>query len=373
MATCKRCLLPERTFGVALDRHDVCNYCDYWDKHKEMYSDFSRLRPLFVNRIAKIRGRYPYDALAGLSGGKDSTYVLYKLIKDYDLKVLAVTVDNGFLSDYAKNNVRKIVRKLGVDHSFIHPDWEVHRSFYKAALEAFADPCVACAMAGYFHLTRICHEKKIPFFIHGRSPFQMFRNLYAGSGDVFLAMVNVGLQKHSFKNLIGLHTMIDSKLRELLASVYEKQEQRDAVYREFFLDPKLLQVDFVPEHLGYFVYHPYNEEEIKREMERELGYRRPPADALLGHGDCKIHDAASYAFEQVHGVSLVMPEIAVMLRRGLLSRAEAEAFLERHEWRGRVPEESIAHLCDRLGIGREEFTAVVEGFARGAASKYESH
>ena len=48
--------------------------------------------------IAQYRGRYRYDCLVPFSGGKDSTWTLYYLMKRYPgLKPLVVRFNHGFL------------------------------------------------------------------------------------------------------------------------------------------------------------------------------------------------------------------------------------------------------------------------------------
>ena len=48
------------------------------------------------------------------SGGKDSTYVLMRLM-EMGYRVLAYTFDNGYLSEQAFRNIRNITEALGVD------------------------------------------------------------------------------------------------------------------------------------------------------------------------------------------------------------------------------------------------------------------
>ena len=52
-----------------------------------------------------------------LSGGKDSTYALCRLV-EMGLSVYAFTLDNGYISEQAKANIRRVVDALGVDHEF---------------------------------------------------------------------------------------------------------------------------------------------------------------------------------------------------------------------------------------------------------------
>ncbi|MEM3039130.1 MAG: hypothetical protein QXE45_07045, partial [Thermoplasmata archaeon] len=51
----------------------------------------------------------------GVSGGRDSSYLLYYLTKILDLKVLAFSADHGLLPEQTKINIERMVDKLGVD------------------------------------------------------------------------------------------------------------------------------------------------------------------------------------------------------------------------------------------------------------------
>jgi ATP-utilizing enzymes of the PP-loop superfamily len=123
MRTCSQCILPANYRNITFDKNGVCNYCRTYEKLRPRLEDFSHFRSLFEQRIEASRGQAEYDVLVGLSGGKDSSYIAYALQKNYGLKVLTVTMDNGFLTDFAKDNVQRVVGALGVDHFFYTPDW----------------------------------------------------------------------------------------------------------------------------------------------------------------------------------------------------------------------------------------------------------
>ena len=96
MRKCSNCLLPETHETISFNEKDVCNICsgiefrdtkiNYLEKKKEL-----------DQLIKKYKGRYDYDCIVPFSGGKDSTWALYYLIKEYDLKPLVVRFDHGFL------------------------------------------------------------------------------------------------------------------------------------------------------------------------------------------------------------------------------------------------------------------------------------
>ena len=85
---------------------------------------------------ARSRRTGPYDCLHLLSGGKDSTYALLRLV-ELGFQPYALTLDNGFISDQAMENVRRTVEFLGVDHEFATSDAmnEIFRRQPRTALE----------------------------------------------------------------------------------------------------------------------------------------------------------------------------------------------------------------------------------------------
>jgi len=57
-----------------------------------------------------------YDALFLLSGGKDSAYLLHRMRTEYpDLKLLCVTVNNGFMSSVAVANAHDVAERFQTD------------------------------------------------------------------------------------------------------------------------------------------------------------------------------------------------------------------------------------------------------------------
>ena len=113
---CKRCINDESVRNIIFDSHGICNYCRTYEKIEKQITDYSELEKLFQSRLKKVKGKYDYDAAVGISGGKDSIYVLDQLIKKYHLKVKAFTMNNGFLTDAAKKNIDRLVKEYGVKH-----------------------------------------------------------------------------------------------------------------------------------------------------------------------------------------------------------------------------------------------------------------
>ena len=365
--TCRRCLLPEGKFNVRLDESGLCNYCRFWDETGPSLLDFERHRHLLVDRMQSFRGRNHYDAVVGLSGGKDSAYVLHQLTSKYDANVLAITFDNGFLTDYAWRNIPEIVRAAGVDHYVYKPDWEAFRAFYRASLRKLGDPCVACSLGGYVLSIRGCRNVRAPFFVHGRSPMQMFRHWYPGTRDLGIGILRSNLEEYSVASLRKKYRAMIRKMRLLLLYLVPNVGLRHRIFRELF-GSRFRSYDLTPEFLAFFLFEPYDEREIVRHLEAlDTGYRRPENHAILGHGDCLIHDASAYLYEVNHGVNRVLPDLAAMLRQGSIDQDDAHDILAANTPSQEGIEISIGHLLERLEMKRNEFDAVVSRLKRKAS------
>lgn len=176
MERCKRCLAPEIIEGIDLDQKGVCNHCrnDYVDKANLKREE--NLKDL-KNKIREAKeSDSDYDCVLGLSGGSDSSYLLYLLSEKYGLDVFAVTVQNGFLPEVAIENARKLTNKLEVDHEIIELDG-LSDLFKKILLERknqnstllTHEACSKCHPMMWNQLLKVAIEKDIGLVFSGES------------------------------------------------------------------------------------------------------------------------------------------------------------------------------------------------------------
>lgn len=113
---CSRCLFDTETSDIELDQNGICNYCKLYDQLEREY-------PISEDALAKLvrqiktskKPHQKYDCIVGISGGLDSTYLLFYLVKFCNLYPLAVHFDNSWNSETAKHNIRTFCNKLNVD------------------------------------------------------------------------------------------------------------------------------------------------------------------------------------------------------------------------------------------------------------------
>ncbi len=135
---CTRCIMDTTVNGITFDEDGVCTFCHIHFELDEKFSLNSNIENelnVIIEKIKKDGKRKKYDCIVGLSGGKDSSYTLVKVVK-LGLNPLVVHFDNGWNSDLAVNNIKKLCSKLNV-HLYTHvADWEEFKDLQKSFLYA---------------------------------------------------------------------------------------------------------------------------------------------------------------------------------------------------------------------------------------------
>jgi N-acetyl sugar amidotransferase len=135
---CARCLYDANVPSIEFDAAGVCSYCQIHDQLELEYpvgeEGERRLRRLAEDVRRAGRGR-PYDVIVGVSGGCDSSFLLYKT-KELGLRPLAVHFDNTWDSTIAVQNIHAVLKALDVDLFTYVVDNEEYDDIYRAFLRA---------------------------------------------------------------------------------------------------------------------------------------------------------------------------------------------------------------------------------------------
>ena len=103
-----------------------------------------RLEKEIVKKI-KVEGQgKDFDCLMGMSGGIDSSYLLYIMVEKYGLRPLVFHVDAGWNSQIAVNNIERLVDGLGLDLYTEVINWEemkdLQLAFFKSGVPHIDTP-----------------------------------------------------------------------------------------------------------------------------------------------------------------------------------------------------------------------------------------
>lgn len=111
-----------------------CNYCEILTSQSLTTKKNKSIEQL-ADSIRSQGKHKPYDCIVGVSGGVDSSYTLH-LVKELNLRPLAVHLDNGWNSQAAVQNIASLVRSLGVDLYTHVIDWAENKDLQRSMFAA---------------------------------------------------------------------------------------------------------------------------------------------------------------------------------------------------------------------------------------------
>ncbi len=179
MKKCQRCLLPAAVPNAEIDAAGTCRFCREFVPGTQTIEEDARRRfeHDLETTLSNRKGQGQYDCLVPFSGGKDSAWLLYKLVVEYKLRVLAFTVDVN-IPKIAWKNIRQTIAVLGCDHLTYSPPSDFYRKLFRYLLcnqeERGAVYTVSYVYAPLFEgdSIKLAVEKNIPLVLAGYSPGQ---------------------------------------------------------------------------------------------------------------------------------------------------------------------------------------------------------
>ena len=305
---CTRCGLASNVPGTSYDAAGVCNVCRGLDTFVEKAQAYFKTPEALTALVAEMQARRTgkYDCLVLLSGGKDSTYMLYQLC-DLGLKPLVFTLDNGFISDEAKTNIRRVVDSLGVD--LVMGGTPHMNEIFVDSLKRFANVCNGCFKTIYTLATNLAHEKGIRYIVTGLSRGQFFETRL--TEEVF--------QREDFDV---------AKLDDLVLEARKAYHRReDAV--SCHLEVDIFRDDGVFRDIQFVDFYRYWSVPLA-ELHAYLRKRTPwlrPSDTGRST-NCLINDVGIYVHKKQRGYHNYALPYSWDVRLGQKTRAEAMAELD---------------------------------------------
>jgi predicted PP-loop superfamily ATPase len=305
---CRNCLLPETFPGVKFNEDGICNHCLNFKGVENLEKKKQEYRKRFEDLVAEYKGKYSYDALMGYSGGKDSTYTLYLLKKDYGLNPLAVTFDNGFLPPQTIQNIQTVTDELGIDHILFKPRFDMtrkifgessRRNIYSAqTLTRASTICNSCMNIVKFGSLRMSIEKGIPFVAFGWSPGQI--------------PITSSIMKNNPKIIRMMQKAVFDPLHELVG---------DDIRPYFLEEEHFKQEDRFPYNISPLAFLEYDEEKIYEKI-FEMGWK-VPQDIDANTTNCLLNSFANIVHKDRYGYHPYVFEMAKLVREGFLPREKA--------------------------------------------------
>jgi hypothetical protein len=306
---CTQCVLSKNFPKISFDEKGVCNFC-----RNEMYFTIDKdvidsAQKTIAELIKTHRGRTSYDAIMCYSGGKDSTYTLMLAVKTYGLKVLAFTLDNGFISPVSFQNMARVVDALGVDHMTFRPSATnlkaiirasaLHQIYNPKTLTRISSVCNSCISIVNVTALKLALEKHAPFIIAGFTLGQIPANSI--------------VYKNNYLFLEESRAQSLEKLRH---------EAGPFVDDYFCIDKRQLDDGILfPHNLNLLCLEDITEAEILSSIQ-PFGWTAPE-DVDGCSSNCRLNTFNNHVHEKRFGYSPYELELSHLIRKGLMTRDEA--------------------------------------------------
>ena len=344
MKNCSKCVMPETQETILFDEEGVCNVCRQIDIKRQKI-DWDEKKKELNNLIKKVKGKGDYDCIVPFSGGKNSTFQLYYIVKELGLKPLVVCLDHSFFRPKLKKMRELVLDKLGVDFLSFRPNWYIVKKLMMESLLRKGDFCWHCHMGVTAYPLQIAVKHKIPLVIYGESTTEYTSYYEYGNEDnvdekmINRMGVNLGI---SAEDMAG---MINVNIRDLAPFIFPSQKE-------------MLENNVKSVHLGNFIkWDTKKQSELIRE---KLGWEGDavegvPPEYFYEKVECMLTGVRDYLKYIKRGFGRTTHLTSIDIRHDQMTRERAMELVKKYD--GKRPE-SLDYFLKIMDMTEEEFMVV---------------
>ena len=327
---CRTGVFDQSIPDIRFDATGKSNYAYLFDALAEAYprgekgqKDWEK----FLEDIKKAGKRKRYDCIIGVSGGTDSCYLLHMASK-WGLRVLAVNLDNGFNSDIAVKNIRRMTEQLKIDLETYVIDYNEVRDLITCYMQAslpWMDTPTDLAIKAVLY--KIANREGIRYILRGndfRSEGSQPKDWTYGDGKQLKSL-------HHRYGKVKLKTFPNYTIGSLL--YYGMIKRIKTLYPYYYIEyNKNRAQQFLKEHYGWEYYGGHHFENIFTRF------------------------TMSYWLYEKFGIDKRKITLSAQVMSGEISREKAISEINSLPYDPNEKDEMINYLCKKLDISREDFT-----------------
>lgn len=344
---CTVCTRPETHETIEFDNEGVCNICR-GHEYKKSQIDWEDRKKQLLEMVQQYRGKGTYDCLVPFSGGKDSTFILWYVVKELGLKPLVVSFDHGFYRPQVLENNEKTQRILGVDFLKLRTNWHVVRKLMLESFKRKGDFDWHAHLGLFTFPMQTAIRYQVPLIFYGEPPSEYTAYYdYERGGEVDNKnnerINNLGI---AAEDMAGFLEGQGVSLRDL-------DPYRAPATKEL----KTLGVRAL--FLGSF--KPWDAREHYRIIKEELGWQGDHVEGIpfelypYEKVEYQLQGARDYLKFIKRGYARTTHLTSIDIQNGRMTREEAKRLIETYE--GKRPA-SLDYLLPILGIDEAQWRAI---------------
>ena len=352
MKRCTKCILPENYPGITFNEEGICNYCITYKERKYQGGEILKAKMDSFLKNKKDRNKN-YDCVVGLSGGRDSSYLLYCLVKVLNLRVLAYSIDHGFIPEQTKLNIKNMTDILNVklvieEHDYLKKCLKHHilSWIHKPSPAMVGVLCTGCRYNMYSRIRNFAKKNKISFIFLGGHPFETQSYKF----DIMKINPNSSSRK-SYSFILGYLSQIIRNPKWILNPTC-LIEQFKEFYNYYPIKIKKSSIFIISPCESYI---KWDEKEVISTIKNKLNWKECPNTESTSRGDCDVALLKLYLYKKTLGFNDKDDDLSSLIRAGQISREEALERLKKEE----IPEVIIKEIFDKLGLNYSDLKSVL--------------
>lgn len=344
---CTKCLTPETHETIIFDANGVCNVCLNISQ-KDNQVDWEERKKDLDELIEAYRGKYDYDCIIPYSGGKDSTWTLYYLVKEYDLKPLVVRFDHGFMRPNLEENNKRIQRDLGVDFHTFTPNWKVVQRLMLQSFIEKGDFCWHCHTGIFSYPMQVAINQNIPLIFWGE-PSAEYTSYYSYDQPE-------EVDEQRFNRFVNLGINAEDMFLRMKGKV-DKRDLKPFTYPAL---RDLRKINYRSVCLGSYI--PWDVKAQVQIIKKDLGWsgdqvENVPPEYNYDKIECYMQGVRDYIKYIKRGYTRPTHLASIDIRHNRLSRDAGLEIID--EFEGKRPP-SLDLFLEFVGLTEAEFTEIVE-------------
>ena len=344
---CTKCLLPETHETIIFDDKGVCNICSQ-NEFKKDKIDWNQRKKDLDQLIEEYRGKYDYDCIVPFSGGKDSTWALYYLMKEYKIKPLVVRFDHGFLRPNLNENTIRTLRNLGADFHSFTPNWKVVQKLMLQSFLEKGDFCWHCHTGIFSYPMWVAMRYNVPLIFWGE-PSAEYTSYYS-----YDQPEEVDEKRFNRVTNLGI-SAVDMAVR-----LGGEMDERD--FKPYTYPPlkELRKIGYRSVCLGSYV--PWDVKRQSKIIHDELGWEgdlveNVPPGYNYEKIECYMQGVRDYIKYIKRGYTRPTHLASIDIRHDRLAREEGLDMLTKYE--GKKPA-SLEIFLEMVGLSEAEFFQIAQ-------------
>lgn len=356
---CLNCVIPRSAHSIEFDEKGCCEICNN-DLGKSSNANSEEYLKKQIDKIKQIGKGRSYDCLVGLSGGRDSAYLLYLLVKKHNLRCMAAYYKTPFTPEVVDDNVKMLTKKLNVPLVEMDISRENHKNLaQKMMLLWIKKPnstianlaCAACKQVNR-EIYKIAKKNDIGYIVFGGNKLETFQ---AGVAQSKKAKINELKEESSIE-----HMKQTIRVARHGVSILFQQPKLFLDFPALFKASILYLNPHTPylrmrysniKMMEYYYIAGYDEKDVIKFL-TDVGWKIPDNCNSTWRADCSFNELKNYMFKKTAGLTYIDAYLSNMIRTGALTREEA---LKRTKTEGKISQDRIKEVCDILEIPVDSF------------------